>query len=624
MASQIFIFRYNTVADYTAPTGLTSAVAYQGTTSGQAIYNFTRPIGWNHVDVLVVAGGGSGGYGAGAEGGGGGGAGGFQFSKGQTLADDVITIKVGNGGIIGENGVNSAFNTITSIGGGRGGLNGGANVGGNGGSGGGARGAGADQLGGIGTVGQGKNGGYAYWQSGGSGGGGAATDGLSGGTAQIQNIGGNGGSGNACNISGTLQYYAGGGGGGAVNTSGTIGTGGLGGGANGAGNGAVNGTNASVNTGGGGGGSTSYSVVASAAPGTGGSGIVIVRLRKTLAFPIIGGPINCSTVRQYTNTTGTGNSGAISLSQKMPLLYSSLTNVSLSSFYGRGFQPTSGNKWVIGSLDFLSTSQRPNVAFALRRLYASYSGPQIRICRGTDNIEADVYFDAVGTVVRLTLTGAPQTSYTSWSTWLNGANALLTAWFDQSGNAFHMSVVNSPTVEYFGGNLCIKLNGTTQYGECNGTVSGSIAASVGNLGMSGNAQKTVITEAVVEENGSNLAGLFDLGDTGIAGQHFCLRLNASFVAWRSQFWGAADFDFNFDGRNNMVTYTTTHDGSITAVYADSVLQGSKSNVFTTGGSRPFEMGRYGGGNYFGGRIRSYIVMNRGVSQTEVNTFLNSN
>ena len=84
------------------------------------------------VEYLVVAGGGTGGY---SYYGGGGGAGGYRTATGYAVtAESPITITIGAGGspssgpyVIGTNGTNSVFGSITSVGGGAGGSRASAN-----------------------------------------------------------------------------------------------------------------------------------------------------------------------------------------------------------------------------------------------------------------------------------------------------------------------------------------------------------------------------------------------------------------------------------------------------------------------------------------------------------------
>jgi hypothetical protein len=231
-------------------------------------------------DILVVAGGGGG-----AGQGGGGGAGGIAYANAYSLASSTpYTITVGAGGSGAANGTNSAFASITGVGGGRasGRYESVAFSGGSGGSGSwnggnGSAGGSSTQTSGTGYVGYGNAGGTSsnfnsLGYEGYGGGGGAGAAGANG-TSGAAGAGGNGlntwSTWASVTGTGVSGYYAGGGGGG-YSSIGSPSNGGLGGGGNGAQPGT--GTNAIANTGGGAGGSGGSGGAAS-----GGSGIVIVR-----------------------------------------------------------------------------------------------------------------------------------------------------------------------------------------------------------------------------------------------------------------------------------------------------------------------------------------------------------
>ena len=254
-------------------TGLTGQTQYTFTTTENLI-----------CDILIVGGGGGGGQGAG----GGGGAGGLIYLANQNIsAGTFVSVIVGNGGTatLYQGGYNSSFMNNIAIGGGVGATMSGTNPG-NGGSGGGGNRNNIDnasvpgQPGGSGTIGQGNSGGqgknFSGSNTGGGGGGGAGAAGVS---AFTTGRGANGGIGLAYSITGTSTFYAGGGGGGSGSDFNTAGSGGLGGGGNGS-IWANAGGNASANTGGGGGGGSAYPGDGRYG-GNGGSGIVIIRYRKS-------------------------------------------------------------------------------------------------------------------------------------------------------------------------------------------------------------------------------------------------------------------------------------------------------------------------------------------------------
>jgi len=247
-----------------------------------------------NMEVLLVGGGGGGG----SDMGGGGGAGGVIMNNSFAVAAGSFPVTVGTGGagapagvgqVSGSNGTNSVFSTLTAIGGGGGGSEYANNTqpGRNGGSGGGCAGY-LNTTFGLGTAGQGYNGGASGGTYVPSGGGGAGGPGLTNPS--------HGGPGIASQILGTTYYFGGGGGGAGYSMIG--GNGGKGGGGGGGGgitlggtgglnNGAAGGGgalvqqcnrpggNAGANTGGGGGGGSHYNLTN--AGGAGGSGIVVVR-----------------------------------------------------------------------------------------------------------------------------------------------------------------------------------------------------------------------------------------------------------------------------------------------------------------------------------------------------------
>ena len=242
------------------------------------------------VEVLVVAGGGSGGsHTPGTStAGSGGGAGGLIYNAGYTvIPGTAITISVGAGGVGttagGNVGANSVFGTLTALGGGRG-TGQGYITNGNGGSGSGESYysfAGGTSFG-LGTPGQGNDGGTYNSSTNppypAGGGGGAGSKGGNG-TATAAGAGGDGlyyGD-KFGNTFGSNGWFSGGGGGGIGNT-GIIANAGLGkaGGGNG-GYDATSGTSAVANTGSGGGGGGK----ALTSGGNGGSGVIIVRYYGT-------------------------------------------------------------------------------------------------------------------------------------------------------------------------------------------------------------------------------------------------------------------------------------------------------------------------------------------------------
>jgi len=290
--------------DLSASTEASHTITYDTTLSGSSVCPNTSTqsvqIITINVDFLVIAGGGSGGGDFGAGWGGGGGAGGYRNSYnnepsggGATSENSFIptlatnyTVTVGEGGISNNNGANSIFANITSIGGGSGGDSPSSSPA-TGGSGGGAVSGNRTSFG-SGTTGQGFNGGAGG--SGAGGGGGAAEAGDTDGIAS-------GGDGLQSSITGTAVYRGGGG-------SADGGTAGAGGG----GTGSTYPSVGTAGTGGGGGGRRAVTGYGS----RGGSGIVILRYSNLFTITVGAG---LTTTGEQTDgndkyiefTAGTGN-----------------------------------------------------------------------------------------------------------------------------------------------------------------------------------------------------------------------------------------------------------------------------------------------------------------------------
>jgi len=307
-----------------ASSGIKNFAVYRSGLAGN-IPNLPR------IQYLVIAGGGSGAAAAAsnAGSGGGGGAGGYRCSvpgessgglsssEAQLIINDQILlgtsypVTVGAGGAnlppgntIGNNGINSTFGPITSIGGGGGGNK---NVAGrSGGSGGG--GGGASAQGGTNTATQGSNGGSGGTSSSPN----ASNAGGGGGAGQPGNTttSGKGGDGLISSISGTPVTRAGGGGSGSFGGFSRLGGAG-GGGVGGFQAGESGSTAGAVNTGSGGGGGGD-NTGAGTNGGAGGSGVVILKYPDTHIITVGAGltgttPPASGGFKVTTITAGTGN-----------------------------------------------------------------------------------------------------------------------------------------------------------------------------------------------------------------------------------------------------------------------------------------------------------------------------
>lgn len=129
-------------------------------------------------------------------------------------------------------------------------------------------------------------------------------------------------------------------------------------------------------------------------------------------------PTSAGTVRVSANNTG-------GLSNPKPLYYT----VEVSN---------------IGVLDNVSNSSA--AAFSLRRVRSAYKGAVIRVKNMSSGAEADVYFDSSGkvsnrSVVKVTTAGGELllNQTVLFNEFYQGATVKVKTWYDQSGNARHVS-----------------------------------------------------------------------------------------------------------------------------------------------------------------------------------------
>jgi hypothetical protein len=129
----------------------------------------------------------------------------------------------------------------------------------------------------------------------------------------------------------------------------------------------------------------------------------------------------------------------------------------------------------------LANIPTPAAAYSVRKLFFSYTGPQVRIKRSTDNVQANIYMDNFGNI-----TNIEGSSEINLTTWLGGATAYVTIWYDQSGNGRHTtaygtSATTFPSLSLQGERYVIYFPGTstTSGGYFN---SGSFTFNIGTNG----------------------------------------------------------------------------------------------------------------------------------------------
>ena len=241
------------------------------------------------------------------------------------------------------------------------------------------------------------NGGGKSRASGGSGGGAGRNEGTAGGASVKLSVDGMG------NVGGYTTYRGGGGGGGATE-AGYITTGEAGAkGGEGYATNVFGVWNTVYGSGGGGGARNGYGALGGTNAGKGGNGGGVPLIAGTSGVP----------------NTGSGGGGA-----------GGDTSPIDGGAGGSGIVLVKPNP---GALDGLGASVYTQAvgAYALRRLFGAYTGPQIGLRRSTDDEETDVYFDKYGYPVNFDLT-----------TWIGAATAYVTTWYDQSGEDNDLTQTN--------------------------------------------------------------------------------------------------------------------------------------------------------------------------------------
>lgn len=106
--------------------------------------------------------------------------------------------------------------------------------------------------------------------------------------------------------------------------------------------------------------------------------------------------------------------------------------------------------------DYSSTYSNVKGAYSVRKLFDSYTGPQLKIRRSSDNLVQDFYFNKNGVSAE-------------YEAWIGGSTATIVKWYDQSGKGNHGTSVNGNiTLDYV--NKCLFFDTTGYFTLPDGTV----------------------------------------------------------------------------------------------------------------------------------------------------------
>jgi hypothetical protein len=121
----------------------------------------------------------------------------------------------------------------------------------------------------------------------------------------------------------------------------------------------------------------------------------------------------------------------------------------------------------------LTAATPSSVAFSLRKLSSTYTGPVMRIRKSSDGELRDVYFNGSGVLASnsaVSAAGGGTATTTSLATWIGNSSGTVAIWYDQSGHGRNIdaAVANQPLIVQSGSILTgnggkprVQFNGST-------------------------------------------------------------------------------------------------------------------------------------------------------------------
>ena len=256
----------------------------------------------------------------------------------------------------------------------------------------------------------------------------------------------------------------------------------------------------------------------------------------------------------------------------------------------------------------LDTVPLPAAAYSLRRLFGDYGGPQVRVRRSTDNVEADIFMDKDGVIV--TIENSTEKNLT---TWLGGATAYVTTWYDQSGNGNNVTQATTSKQPKYDTTNKIEFIASSQHSLLR--TPGVLAAGDDTYTFAGAFEPHATgTQVVCEQNSS----------TSISSQRACVILLSSKIGHNGQ----------SNDAHNIVAYTLNQKNRFVMRVNNGVSPNIKLNHegtnYTKTSTSPANLNVSGYGfsigyklsanaEYFDGFISEIIVFNTEISDTETNT-----
>jgi len=241
------------------------------------------------------------------------------------------------------------------------------------------------------------------------------------------------------------------------------------------------------------------------------------------------------------------------------------------------------------------------VAYSVRQLRVSYTGPAIRVRRSSDNVEQDIYFDVNGNLNTSALTS-----------FCSGTNGFITTWYDQSGNARNATqttAANQPQI-VSSGSVLNNINGlpTIQFDGINDNLASSSFTS----------QSQPYTIFMVQKwIGSTYRYLLDLALDSAIG---CVNGGVLQAAY---FGGTINSSLTANNTRNQLYYALANSTtSQISINNETPVIGNAG----TGAANKVTIGSYGGNLFFGNTFMSELVVyfsNNSSNRTGISTNINT-
>jgi hypothetical protein len=272
----------------------------------------------------------------------------------------------------------------------------------------------------------------------------------------------------------------------------------------------------------------------------------------------------------------------------------------------------------------LTSSTPASVAFSLRQLSTSYTGPLVRIKVASSYY--DVYPDAstknfrlssnISTAIGTYNASVAVASANALSTIITGStDATVAIWYDQSGNGVHVlssnataKIITAGTINTVNGQATIYFNGST-------------SSLVSSTTVNYSAQTTATINAVAQNVSSidYISGIISTGSSG--GWGLCYDPTNSHPGyWIDATGGNGAFSNEYTSETKIVTGligTTTN----SAIYINSQLKGTKvAQPISNGNSNNIYVGRRGGdiaSRQFNGNISEIYMFPKNLSVGEL-------